>query len=209
MLSWTTGYSAQNLLDQGLAVITRDGAETSSGAMNLEKVRQEFVELIERKADRKWLSKNSRGDLTLDDIEEICQQAALKGWKGLAGFRGDGDLRTWYIELLKNEATRFFSRKHRHRELPEESIDGAGISVENTGPANVCLSELRELIESLDEPYRKILRLRFLEGRTIEEIAEALNIPEGTAKSRQHEGIRRLQRLIKKIGRIAYDGRKK
>lgn len=115
------------------------------------------------------------GDAT--EAEDICQDALLRAVKGLPAFRGDSDPSTWVYRIVVN-VWKTRARKAKPLPLIDEPVE--------RGPETPA--EARDLIERalarMEPEERAVLVLRELDGRTYEEISEALEIPLGTVKSR-------------------------
>lgn len=112
-----------------------------------------------------------------NEAEDICQDALLRAVKGLPGFRGDADPSTWVYRIVVN-VWKTRNRKAKALPLVDEPVE--------RGPETPA--EARDLIEKalsrMGPEERAVLVLRELDGRSYEEIADALDIPLGTVKSR-------------------------
>ena len=132
------------------------------------------------------------------DAEDLAQDALIRALKALPGFRGESSLSTWVYRITVNTwKNRVRSEKRRglwkmvslnlftgedHDEEPafkadEPALD-AGLETEEKGQL------VQKALLELDEDDRAIVVLREIEGQSYQEIAQALEIPEGTVKSR-------------------------
>lgn len=122
------------------------------------------------------------------EAEEAVQDAYLKAFGALAGFRAESKLSTWLVRIAANEALMRRRRRASGAEViplngTEEPMDEA------EGPEKAAgRGELRRLIESridrLPDGYRAVFVLRALEELPVEETAAALGIPEVTVRTR-------------------------
>lgn len=130
-----------------------------------------------------------------DDIPDIVQESFIKAYRSLASFRGESAFYTWLyriaVNTAKNHLTALGRRPPKEDILAEdaESYD-AGVQLrEADTPENLVLSdELKrvvfETIENLPEELKMAITLREIEGLSYEEIAEVMDCPVGTVRSR-------------------------
>lgn len=125
------------------------------------------------------------------EAEDVAQEVFLRAHRALAGFRGEARLSTWLYAIASRLClTRLGSGARRLGRLGDEAL--AGVADERTADpsAEAERSELevalQRAIGELDEERRIVVVLRDLEGLSYEEIAEALQLPIGTVRSRLH-----------------------
>ena len=147
-----------------------------------------------------------------DDAAEATQDAYLKAWRGLKGFRGDAMFQTWLYRVASNAAiSKHRSRKRRRAHeagIEDEALSelpGAG-SVEAAAGAKVEVAELEKALLRLPGHYREAVVLRDVYGLSIEEIAKQLKISNTAAKVRVHRGRKRLKDMMFPDGVIASEG---
>lgn len=130
-----------------------------------------------------------------DDIPDIVQETFIKAYRSLESFRGESAFYTWLyriaVNTAKNHLTALGRRPPKEDILAEdaESYDSGVQLREADTPENLVLSdELRrvvfETIESLPEELKRAIMLRELDGLSYEEIAEEMQCPVGTVRSR-------------------------
>lgn len=150
-----------------------------------------------------------------DEAVDVAQEAFLRAYRGLAGFRGEASFRTWLYGITLN-LVRHRRRWHaRHRtsctvsiEFPlgEEDPDAAGETIADPAPdprekagARELGGKIAEALEKLPAPLKEVVVLRDMQGFSYEEIAGICGEREGTVKSRLHRGRRILQDLLKGV----------
>src|SRR5262249_9444933 len=142
------------------------------------------------------------------EAEDAVQEAYLRAFAGLAGFRGEASLATWLTRITLNEALR---RKRKHKpttELSAANADrqtGAEVilfpNMKRTDPERgVAKSKIRKLLEwaidGLPEAFRTVFVLRDVEKMSIEEPAAFLGIPPQPEKPRLHRARRLLRESL-------------
>jgi RNA polymerase sigma-70 factor, ECF subfamily len=135
-----------------------------------------------------------------DDLaQDVVQDAFLKAFRALAGYRADASFRTWLLTITANEAKGALRKRGRRRETP---IDDAGpIRSEEVGPAQAAIlaqeaGRARKMMEQLPEKQRLSVSLRIEEGLSFKEIGEVIGSSEGAARVNYFHGIRRLRELM-------------
>lgn len=129
------------------------------------------------------------------EAQDVAQDAFIKAYRALADFRGDSAFYTWLYRIAINTAKNYLlSRSRRHSDYEIEVQDAE--QVENAlqlkdmdTPENLLMNEqivevIKAAIENLPEEMRIAITLREFEGMSYEEIAEAMDCPIGTVRSR-------------------------
>ncbi len=168
-----------------------------------------FDALIRRYQDRLVHSlEHSLG--SREDALEAAQQAFVSAWKHLAGFRRDAAFYSWLYRIAVN-ASRTVARRRR---VPAKSLDQLGEDghiTEDRRPSaspehDMASAERVQLVQrelqAIAEEFRQPLVLREIDGMSYEQIAEALQIPVGTVRSRI---FRARQELTDRLRRVFPD----
>lgn len=144
------------------------------------------------------------------DAEEAVQEGYLKAFTAIDSFAGASSLSTWLTRIVLNEALgRRRSAERKIRLLREQSIaliddyreNPMGGSAASSSPeADAARGQVAELLEQaiagLPESFRIVFMLREVERLSVEETAQALQIPPQTVKTRLHRARRRLQAAL-------------
>lgn len=129
------------------------------------------------------------------EAEDIAQEAFIKAYRALASFRGDSAFYTWLYRIAINTAKNaIVSNRRRPVDFdldlqdPEQFERQSRLKEVDT-PEGMLLSEeirgtVAKAIEQLPEDLRTAIMLRELEGLSYEEIAEVMECPVGTVRSR-------------------------
>jgi len=134
-----------------------------------------------------------------DLVQDIAQESFIRAYRALPQFRGDSAFYTWLYRIAVNTAKKALVELKRDPLVSESTLtssdDGEETSrVENElsdGETPEALLASKEIaaavnaaIEDLSEELRQAITLREIEGLSYEEIAEAMNCPIGTVRSR-------------------------
>jgi RNA polymerase sigma-70 factor (ECF subfamily) len=129
------------------------------------------------------------------EAQDVAQEAFVKAYRALPGFRGDSAFYTWMYRIAINTAKNYLVAARRRPldydldlQNPEQ-YELHGRLKDISTPEGVMLSEeIRETvnlaIEALPEDLRTAIMLRELEGMSYEEIATSMDCPVGTVRSR-------------------------
>jgi len=132
--------------------------------------------------------------------EDVAQETLVKAWLALPSFRGDSSLRGWVLRIAHNTAVSTLRRRRAiltdPHELPEEPMR-IERSVESRVLSGAAMDDFVEALDTLDELSRSIVVLRELDGMSYEEIAEVLEIPMPTVKTRLLRARRRLGNALR------------
>jgi RNA polymerase sigma-70 factor (ECF subfamily) len=164
-----------------------------------------FREITQRCNQR--LFRVARGVLNDDaEAEDVVQAAYVDAYAKLADFRGEASLLTWLTRIVLNES--YGRLRARHHTVGVEHIDaaqGEGSSVLAFVPrsggedpaAAAARAQIRRLLETavdaLPEPFRIVFVLREVEGCSVEETAQMLDVRPETVKTRLHRARRLLR----------------
>jgi len=133
--------------------------------------------------------------------EDMAQEAFIKAFRLLRGFRGDCSFSTWLYRVTVNICLTELGRWRKHPEVSLDwNRDGHGVTQPDESPD---LPELiRGCVEQLPERYRAIITLYYLREIPYEEIAQIMQIPMGTLKTWMHRARHQLRKIVEKDLRI-------
>jgi len=166
--------------------------------------------IVQRRAY--FLRVAQRISLSQQDAEDIVQEAILRAYDSLPGFRGESRMDTWIHAIVVNTA-RNWLRSRGHRVFIPFEADGdpgTGLSVDlphpGKSPEELCSDRhLRRLlldeIRSLAPMYRWPIQVCDLEERSYREAAATLNLSICTLKARLFRGRATLRRRLRRLDR--------
>jgi RNA polymerase sigma-70 factor (ECF subfamily) len=130
------------------------------------------------------------------EVEDVTQEAFIKAYRALPGFRGDSAFYTWLyrigINTAKNHLVALGRRAPTSTEMDAEEaedLDSSGQLQDLNTPENQMMSRqvgdtVNQTLQELPEELRTALTLREIEGLSYEEIAAVMQCPVGTVRSR-------------------------
>lgn len=130
-----------------------------------------------------------------NDIPDVVQESFIKAYRSIGAFRGDSAFYTWLYRIAVNTAKNYLTAQGRRPPNEDilaeeaESYDVGSNLRDVATPENEMLSnELKKIvfdtIKGLQEDLRAAITLREIEGLSYEEIAEIMECPVGTVRSR-------------------------
>ena len=138
------------------------------------------------------------------EAEDLVQDTLLRAYRGIDGFDGRHP-RAWLLTILRN--THINRNRRRRPELlrdPDAATDRmlSAASDERTdaGIDDEIDVEIIRALDSLDEPFRRVVELVDIDGLTYAEAAEVLDVPVGTVMSRLHRARSRIRDRLDRVG---------
>lgn len=174
--------------------------------MSLDVTDQQLVERVQRgdkqafnllvlKYQHKVTSLVSRYVKHPGDVADVAQEAFIKAYRAIAGFRGDSAFYTWLYRIAVNSAKNYITSQARKVAVNDievsdaEFFDSADALRVNSSPENLMMSDqVKEVIfatiDKLPTDLKTAITLREIDGMSYEEIADIMECPVGTVRSR-------------------------
>ena len=129
--------------------------------------------------------------------EDLLQEGFVKVFNNIQKYRGDGAFEGWVRRIIVNTAVEYYRKSARMYPMKDvEEMDKDAIWEENGDLLE--LEDLMKMINSLSTGYRTIFNLYVVEGYSHKEIAEMMEISEGTSKSQLARARYLLIDMVKK-----------
>jgi RNA polymerase sigma factor (sigma-70 family) len=122
-----------------------------------------------------------------DDAEDAVQDAFVKAYRNLDGFRADAAFRPWLFTIVANEARnrrRSSTRRNKLELQVRAQPQPVGVAAEDVVALDDQRRRLVDATATLPDRYREVISLRYFAGLSESETAAVLSCPLGTAKSR-------------------------
>jgi RNA polymerase sigma-70 factor (ECF subfamily) len=140
-----------------------------------------------------------------EDAMDVTQEVFIKVYRALPNFEGRSSLKTWLYRIASNTCLTLASKKKKEKESFLKSIVKWWTEDKSETPETLSIEQenreqikriVNQKISKLSENYRIPLILKDIEGMPIDRIAEVLDIPSGTVKSRINRGRKQLQESL-------------
>jgi RNA polymerase sigma-70 factor, ECF subfamily len=157
-----------------------------------------FDEIVTRYERRVWaICLRMCGDV--EDARDASQDAFITTLRSLGTFRGEAQLSTWLHRVAVNASLDVIRRRTRRRtesldDTIEQASDAAGPDEEADRAHRAA--EVHRALKRLAPDHRAVIVLHDLQGLPYPEVADALDVPVGTVKSRLHRARLELARLL-------------
>lgn len=173
---------SERSIDQKLVVRVQKGDKTA-------------FDLLVRKYQHKIAKLISRYVRDRREVEDVTQEALIKAYRAIGGFRGESAFYTWLYRIAVNTAKNYLesqSRRPPGSDVEIESAEliesGEGLRDQATPERQMLTNEIattvHRVLEHLPPDLRTAITLREIEGMSYEEIAEVMDCPIGTVRSR-------------------------
>lgn len=146
-----------------------------------------------------------------DRAEDLVQETFLRAYRSWGQYKRGTAAKSWLFTICRNVFLRRHERSQRHDEIVREHVDRTGPGLDPINPvwasvdgidpegeffASIVDERIVEAIDELPDEYRTAVVLSDVEGLPYAEIAELLEVPVGTVKSRLFRGRRQLQKVL-------------
>ena len=144
------------------------------------------------------------------EVQDVTQEAFIKAYRALPRFRGDSEFYTWLYRIAINTAKNYLVSKSRRPPDTDIDVDAefqadSAVLKDVAGPeSRLATEQLQKVIfhaiENLPEELKTAVTLREFEGMSYEEIAEVMECPVGTVRSRIFRAREAIEKSIEAIG---------
>ncbi len=133
-----------------------------------------------------------------EDALDLVQETSFKALKNRNRLHNNDHIRAWLYTILKNTYINYLRSSH-YRQLTRDNDELNNFEAQSSGSDGAPYyqlenKELHEIIEMLPGTYEKPIKM-FLSGYSYKEIAQRMNIPIGTVKSRIHLGKKQIRKV--------------
>ncbi len=134
------------------------------------------------------------------EIEDLVQETLLQAWRDREQFRTDSAALTWVLSIAKHRVFDYRRREQRVRQADAVLRALASLETEEL-PEHVLASEeagrrVRRALEELEPDYAEVLLQRYRDGRSVQEIADAMGESRKAVESRLHRAREALRKAL-------------
>jgi len=152
-------------------------------------------DLLVRKYQHKVAKLVARFVRDRSEVDDVTQEAFIKAYRAIGGFRGESAFYTWLYRIAVNTAKNYLDSLGRRPPNSDVEVEGAELIASGEGlrdqatPERALLTDeiaatVNRVVESLPEDLRTAIVLREIDGLSYEEIAQVMDCPIGTVRSR-------------------------
>ncbi|MCI8916517.1 MAG: RNA polymerase sigma factor [Oscillospiraceae bacterium] len=145
---------------------------------------------VKRWGDMVWRLALAR-TANVADAEDVFQEVFLRYFRHEDRFDSDEHRKAWLIRCTVNRAKSLVASPWRRRTVPLETAEEVGVEDD--------YREVYSVVLSLPAKYRTAIHLHYFEGLSVAEMAETLNVPEGTVKSQLSRGRALLREMLQEV----------
>lgn len=132
------------------------------------------------------------------EAEDLSQEAFLRAWRGIAGYRGEAQFTTWLYRIVTNLCyNRLPGLRRQLVQVGTDRLERAPAPARHNPQVQVEAGERRarvlRAIEALPDKYRLVVTLFYLQDQSYQEIAAVLDLPLGTVKTHLYRARERLK----------------
>ncbi len=183
--------SREQTLDEYLVLRVQEGSRTA------------FTQLVTRWQDRLW-----RHAFRLTGREDAAWDVLQESWvgvtRGLTTLRDPASFRRWAYTIVTRAATSRLRREGCEEPAPADEIEARSVDDAEPGERTEreeAVATLRVALRRLPRDQRTLLSLHYFESFALWELAEILDIPKGTVKSRLHHARQHLKETLERMER--------
>ncbi len=164
-----------------------------------QKQKKKYQEALYNQYASEMFSLCVRYTKTQEDAEDIFHEAFMKIFEKITDYQGNGSFEGWMKRVFINASINSYHKYKRtkSRYISYDGVEGDAWTEADVGIIdNLSVNELMILVDSLPEGYKLVFNLYVVEGYAHKEIAEMLNISEGTSKSQLFKAKKILKKMV-------------
>jgi RNA polymerase sigma-70 factor (ECF subfamily) len=143
-----------------------------------------------------------------EEARDVAQEAFLKAYRALGGFKGEARFSSWLYQITTNLCRDRLRRRRTRPSMSLEELEEAGPVIVETRPGahELLLQQdlaraVRRAVHALPDEQREVVILKEYQGLTFLEIAQSLDLPVSTVKTRLYRGLGQLRLRLEREGK--------
>jgi RNA polymerase sigma-70 factor (ECF subfamily) len=142
-----------------------------------------------------------------DEARDVAQEAFLKAYRGLSGFKQEARFSSWLYQIAVNLCRDRLRRRRTRAAVSLDELESSGPVLAEVGPGvqdalikEDLASAVRRAIGALSPEQREVVILKEYQGLTFLEIAQTLDVPVSTVKTRLYRGLGQMRLRLERQG---------
>lgn len=128
------------------------------------------------------------------DVEDVFHNTIIKVFENINKLKNEQAFEGWFISILLNECRKMLRDKRKVQ--PSEYVEFNNTACGSEDPAESL--DLMDGLKNIDEEYRELIILKYYSGYSQKDIAEILNMPLGTVKTKIYRGLKMLRDILRR-----------
>ncbi|HDJ34151.1 MAG TPA: RNA polymerase sigma factor [Bacteroidetes bacterium] len=136
-----------------------------------------------------------------EDANDVTQNAFIKAWENLSGFRGESSLYTWLYRIATNEALGFLKRKNKRHLFSidhHEQLLAGQIEHDPLFDGDEIQRRLQQAMLSLPTKQRLVFQMKYMQEMKYEDISHILNTSVGALKASYYHAVKKIEQFLEK-----------
>jgi len=137
--------------------------------------------------------------LSHEDANDVLQNAFMKAWNGLDGFRGESQISTWLYRIATNETLTFLTNKRMRNQSSIDDVEEAllqNLKADNYFNGNEIQLKLQKAILTLPEKQRLVFNMKYFDDITYDQMEAILGTSVGALKASYHFAVKKIEKLL-------------
>ena len=136
-----------------------------------------------------------------DDAQDVLQDSFIKIWKNIQKFdRKKGTFFTWMLNISRNTAIDKYRKLKREGKVEIQNLEsGVGIAKEHSSETPINRIGLKDEVKKLRDDHQLMIDYIYFQGYTQQEVADELQMPLGTVKTRVRNALKELRKTFLNI----------
>lgn len=136
--------------------------------------------------------------LNHDDTDDVLQNTFIKAWQNLDGFRHEAAISSWLFKIATNEALMHLRRQKLKNWFLGSQKNNSEPMTEEVGfsDGDAIKKKLEKAMHTLSVQQRMVFGMKYFNDMKYTEMAEVLNLSEGTLKSVYHKAVKKIEKYI-------------
>ena len=139
--------------------------------------------------------------------EDLLQEIFVAAWQGIGDFQHRSTVKTWLFRIAHYQAMSWLRTAYRERKIIEDEnlTEQEEMELDRQVMSNWRIDKVQQALAELSPHHRSVVELFYMQNLSYEQIAEIVECPLGTVKSRMSHAIRNLNGILLNYGIGSYD----